>query len=207
MRISYNRNKDFKHFSDWVTVLTMSQLLEVAQYNHCMGEYSGGNRFLDGFLGCDAIVMDVGNDNSVYTPADVFMLVPAMCYIVYSRHHMLQKGKVPPRPRFHVYYPLGKIIRDSLEVWRIKNNLCTRCPAFDETVKDTTQLIFGVKQPSGLDLSQDSKYFVEEVLARPRSLREVFIPPDRLAQTPQNWYPHNRQKSAQNQINFDFDEV
>lgn len=156
MRVSYSLNESLDRFPLEMVVRELPEYLRIAQHHHCVGSFNNGKRNISSFLGADGIVMDVDNDGEdIYTPEQVHEVIPAQCFIVYSRHHMQQKEDKSPRPRFHVYYPLSKVIRSADEIGSLKRALCDVCPAFDTAAVDAARLIFGVSQPSGTAFDGD----------------------------------------------------
>ena len=152
MRISYSSQDSYDIFPQGLNVRSLTDLLHVARYNHCCGEFQGGKRTLADFLGCDCLVMDVDNDgDEVVPPEQLARLIPCHCYVVYSRHHMQPKNGTPPRPRYHVYYPLSKVMRSAEAVSMLKRALCGVCSAFDTAAVDAARLIFGVSSPAGIE--------------------------------------------------------
>ena len=169
MRISYSPLDSYDVFPRAMTVTNMTDLLSVAQYNHTCGEYNQGKRTIANFVGCDCIVMDVDNDGEDVVPSDqLAQLIPCHCYIVYSRHHMQSKNGTPPRPRYHVYYPLSRIMRSADEVSDLKRALCALCSAFDTAAVDASRLIFGVSSPAGNEFNAGLRC-VDEMLQPPAS--------------------------------------
>ena len=168
MRVSYSPLDSYDVFSRSISVTKLADLLDVARYNHVCGEFSNGKRTLDNFIGCDCVVMDVDNDGEdVVTPEQLHEIVPCPCFIVYSRHHMKQKNDSSPRPRYHVYYPLSRVMRSAVEVGDLKKMLCGVCSAFDPAAVDASRLIFGVSSPAGTFFDGGKR--VDEFLGKPVS--------------------------------------
>ena len=113
-------------------ITSVDDLREAAQYDHVFAEYRDNHRSIKDFISSDCL------------PFDAFPGVSF--YVVYSRHHMKQKGKYSPRPRFHIIFPINPVTDG--EVYRaLKESVIDYFPYFDTNAKDAARFFFGVKDP------------------------------------------------------------
>ena len=115
-------------------------------------EYRNHHRGNEFFIVSDCLPFDCDNDHSDKpeewkTPADVATAFPGVAfYAVYSRHHMTEKGKYSPRPRFHILFPIDEI-RDKEEYRQLKESVIAYFPYFDVGAKDSARFFYGVTDP------------------------------------------------------------
>ena len=137
------------------TILSLTELLAVARYDHVAGTFQNAHRSIDDFINADCIIMDCDNnkaDNTELhlTPQLLAERLPNVPFFtVYSRNHMKDKGTLSARPRFHVYFPLSKAYTQAAHVAAIKQALLQIVPEFDAGAKDAARFIFGVHDPHG----------------------------------------------------------
>lgn len=133
-------------------IRTLTDLQEAAQFDQVFAAYRGNHRSISDFLSSDCLPFDLDNDHSEKesewkTPKDVataFSGVPF--YVIYSRHHMQQKGKYGPRPRFHVLFPIEPVTNRD-EYRALKEAVLSYFPYFDTGAKDAARFFYGVKDP------------------------------------------------------------
>ncbi len=135
-----------------IVVETLDDLRNAVSYDQVFAEYKDGHRSIADFVSADCIPFDCDNDHGNLdtdwiTPKDVAESFPGVpFYVIYSRHHMKDKGKYSPRPRFHVIFPIDTIT-DSEEYRKLKEAVLRHFPFFDDGAKDAARFFFGVKKP------------------------------------------------------------
>lgn len=133
-------------------IATLDDLKEAAKFDQVFAEYTDAHRAITDFIRSDCLPFDCDNDHSDVesdwrTATDVEKAFPGVpFYLVYSRHHMKQKGKFGPRPRFHVIFPIDPITNG--DAYRqLKESVIAYFPYFDVGAKDAARFFFGVKAP------------------------------------------------------------
>ena len=98
-----------------VEVTGKDSLIEAVKHDYVCAEYQGNYRSNDNFIGSDCLPVDCDNDHSddpeewVY-PSDVATAFPGVAFAVhYSRNHMKAKGGKAARPKFHVFFAIGRV--------------------------------------------------------------------------------------------------
>ena len=133
-------------------ITSIDDMREVAQFDHVFAEYRDNHRSIKDFICSDCLPFDCDNDHSeeevnwitAEKVKDAFPGVPF--YVVYSRHHLKQKGKYGPRPRFHIIFPINPVTDG--DVYRaLKESVINYFPYFDTNAKDAARFFFGVKDP------------------------------------------------------------
>ena len=133
-------------------IRTVKDLKMAAMYDQVFAEYRNCHRSVSDFIRSDCLPFDCDNDHSEdetewKTPADVAEAFPdTPFYVIYSRHHMKEKGKYSPRPRFHVIFPIDPIT-DGTAYRALKESVIAYFPYFDTGAKDAARFFFGVKNP------------------------------------------------------------
>ena len=117
-------------------------------YDHVCAAFADNHRGKDNFIEADCSVMDCDNDHSE-NPDDWITLeslaaaLDGVCFaIATSKSNMKSKGKYSPRPRFHAYFPHGKIT-DPDQCRRLKENIHRQFPFFDKGALDAARFIYG----------------------------------------------------------------
>ena len=133
-------------------ISTLDDLKATVEFDQVFAEYRDNHRAITDFIRSDSLPFDCDNDHSDVesdwkTAADVENAFPGVpFYLVYSRHHMRQKGKFGPRPRFHVIFPIDPITNG--DAYRqLKESVIVYFPYFDTGAKDAARFFFGVKDP------------------------------------------------------------
>lgn len=94
--------------------------------------------------------MDCDNDHSDdsddwITPEKLSKMLTDVAFAVtYSRHHMLDKGSVSARPRFHVFFPTSPC-KNATTHKSIKARIYKELPFFDGNALDASRFLFGSK--------------------------------------------------------------
>ncbi len=133
-------------------VTNPEEMAEAARFDHVFAEYRNGHRSISDFLRSDCLPFDCDNDhsdaqNEWKTPEDVEKAFPGVpFYVVYSRHHMLQKGERSQRPRFHVIFPIDPVT-DGNVYRKMKEAVLSRFPFFDSGAGDAARFFYGVPSP------------------------------------------------------------
>lgn len=131
-----------------VTVRSADGLADAVTKDHVCGAFTDNYRSNKNFLTSDGIVMDCDNDHSD-NPVD--WVTPEMLQeeladyefaITPSRHNMMQKGDLSPRPRFHVYFHIKKCT-DAEEYAAMKVAIQKKFPFFDDNALDAARFLFG----------------------------------------------------------------
>ena len=123
-----------------------------AERDQVFATYRNCHRSITDFISSDCLPFDCDNDHSEVeaewkTPADVEAAFPEVpFYAIYSRHHMKQKGKYSPRPRFHIIFPIDEIT-DGDAYRKLKESAIAFFPYFDTGAKDAARFFFGVEHP------------------------------------------------------------
>lgn len=131
-------------------IATLDDLKSAVEFDQVFAEYRDNHRSITDFIRSDCLPFDCDNDHSEAesewkTAADVEEAFPDVpFYLIYSRHHMKQKGKFGPRPRFHVIFPIDPIT-DGDAYRQLKELVIAYFPYFDTRVKDAARFFFGVK--------------------------------------------------------------
>ena len=93
-------------------ITSEADLRKAVTFDHVCALYANNARSDANFQLSDVVPMDCDNDHSDnpdewITPEKLSeMLSDVEFAITYSRHHMLSKGSVSARPRFHVFFRL-----------------------------------------------------------------------------------------------------
>ena len=133
-------------------IASVKDLEVAAQYDQVFAEYRNHHRASADFIKSDCLPFDCDNDHSDVetdwkTAEDVEEAFPGVpFYVVYSRHHLKQKGARSPRPRFHVILPID-VISDVDAYKKMKESVISFFPYFDTNAKDSARFFFGVENP------------------------------------------------------------
>ena len=117
-------------------------------YDHVCAAFTRNRRGKDNFIEANCSVMDCDNDHSEnpddwITPESLSVFLEGACFaIAPSKSNMKSKGKYSPRPRFHAYFPHGKIT-DPDQCRRLKENIHRQFPFFDKGALDAARFIYG----------------------------------------------------------------
>lgn len=144
------KNTKYPHRSE---IRCKEDLAKVMSFDHVCAEYKDSYRRKDNFICADCCMFDVDNSESDnerdwITPEDVqkaFSDVPF--YVSYSRNHLKVKDGKKARPKFHIYFPVDKIINGD-EYGGLKQKVCKYFPKFDPNAKDCARFFYGVEFPN-----------------------------------------------------------
>lgn len=150
------------------TITNAEELRAAVAHDHVTATYQANTRSSSGFVGSDCVVMDIDNDHTNdptqwITPeglADEFPLLAY--YTATSRNHMIAKGMLSARPRFHVYFPIQPCACVE-EYVVLKKNLAAQYPFFDSNAVDAARFIYG--NPDAEVLVHEGTDLVDQLLA------------------------------------------
>ena len=131
-----------------VLVADKETMEAVAKKDHVTATYKNDYRGNDNFLESDCVALDCDNDHSDdpgdwISPFEIMLEFEDVPFIsVTSRSHMKQKGERSPRPRFHVYFPVGTIT-DVKKYAKLKKRIAAAYPYFDSNALDAARFLFG----------------------------------------------------------------
>ena len=107
------KNCYYPHVAD---MMNETELKTALAHDHVLAEYRHGRRSIENFISSNAVGLDVDNEHTDeaknwITAADIEDMFYNVDYVlVYSRHHMKEKGsgekRKSARPRFHIYFPV-----------------------------------------------------------------------------------------------------
>lgn len=117
-------------------------------HDYVCAEYKNSYRSGDNFLGADCLPVDCDNDHSEdpadwVLPADVATAFPEVCFAVhYSRYNMREKNGKPARPKFHILFPIKRMINAAAysDMKKLVNSIF---PYFDNKALDAARFFFG----------------------------------------------------------------
>lgn len=141
-------------------ISSLNDLKDVALYDHVSCAYKNNHRSKNDFISADAVMMDLDNGHSDdpdswKTIDDIVEAFPDVeFYYIESRNHMKakrnNKGEIKEaRPKYHIYFPCGRIIDDPEEYDRIKGQIGALFPYFDMKCKDIAHFFYAVPEPKG----------------------------------------------------------
>ena len=132
--------------------LSDEALKEAFSHDYVCAEYRGNYRNADNFIRSTCLAFDVDNDFSDdpaewLTPDDVRDAFPGVEMIVhFSRSHMKAKNGRPPRPKFHVFFPIEECT-GAEEYAAMKQRVYEYFPYFDAQALDAARFFFGTENP------------------------------------------------------------
>ena len=135
-----------------IEVTDKASFIQAVRYDYVCAEYRNSYRLNDNFIGSNCLGVDIDNDHSEnpddwIAPSDVAKVLPNVRFAAhFSRHHMKQKGKKSPRPRFHAFFCIDWV--DDFEVYKdLKELLRMVLPYIDKNAMDSARFFFGTKDP------------------------------------------------------------
>lgn len=140
------------YYPNSAVITTAADLEAAAVWDHVAAGYAGGYRANKNFVTSDCVVMDVDNDHTDnpdewVSPEDLPALIPGVTVATAtSRNHMLPKGALSARPRFHVYLPITPC-SNAEQYAGLKKQLAARFDFFDRQALDAGRFIFGRTNP------------------------------------------------------------
>ena len=150
-----------------VRITDDKSLLNTVQYDHVGAEFTNHTRSNSNFIKSDVIVMDIDNDktdnpNEWVTEENLKeIFIDYDFALVTSRNHMLSKGAMIARPKFHIYFPI-KETNDREAYVAMKEELTNRYQFFDDNAKDAARFFFG--NPNAKVIWNDSWMTIDEGL-------------------------------------------
>ena len=131
-----------------LSVTNGDELAAAVAMDHVCAEYENNYRSVANFIRSDCAVMDCDNDHSEdpaewITPESLASEFEEIQYaITFSRNHMKVKEGKSARPRFHVYFGIEPTA-DADKYTRLKRNIHTVYPFFDDNALDAGRFIYG----------------------------------------------------------------
>ena len=141
------KNTNYPHQK---VITSEADLKKAVAFDHVCVLYDNFSRSDTNFQLSDVVPMDCDNDHSDdtdewITPEKLSeMLTDVAFAVTYSRHHMLAKGSVSARPRFHVFFPTMPC-KDAAFHKSIKARIHKELPFFDGNALDASRFLFGSK--------------------------------------------------------------
>lgn len=135
-----------------VVIKTIDDLKRAVSSDYVCAEYKDNYRNNQNFISADCLPVDCDNDHSEdpaawITPKDVKDAFPGVMFAVhYSRSHNKEKRGKAPRPKFHVLFPIDRLL-DAKEYAALKRKINTIFPYFDEAALDSARFFFGTNNP------------------------------------------------------------
>ena len=145
-------------------ITSLDDLLKAVAFDHVGAEYKDNHRMNKFFIKSNCIMMDCDNTDTDkpekwLTPESLReCLNNVEYYIIFSRNHNKpkkenNKEKIitrSPRPKFHIYFPLGHEISSFNECREIKEHIIKIFPKLDQNAKDGARFFYGVENPQGI---------------------------------------------------------
>lgn len=146
------------------TIQSLDDLKKAVLFDHVSCVYKNNHRSKEDFVSSDCIMMDLDNTHSDdpdswKTIDDIAEAFPDVdFYYIQSRNHMKakknNKGEIKEaRPKYHIYFPVGRIIKDSKEYERLKGQIGALFPYFDTRCKDIAHFFYAVPSAEGGEIS------------------------------------------------------
>lgn len=138
-----------------VTVDNLTALEQAMCRDHVCAKYKGNERSVANFQYADCIPMDCDNNHSDNpddwkNPKDVQKTFPDVAFAVcFSRNHMKEKDGKAARPKFHCYFPIGRVSNVEQYV-AMKKQIRKKFPEFDANALDGGRFLFGVENPQAM---------------------------------------------------------
>lgn len=160
-------------YPNTVSITDDKSLLNTVQYDHVGAEFTNHTRSNSNFIKSDVIVMDIDNDktnnpNEWITEENIKeIFIDYDFALVTSRNHMLSKGAMIARPKFHIYFPI-KETKDREAYVAMKEELTNRYQFFDDNAKDAARFFFG--NPNAKVIWNDSWMTIDEDLLQLNSI-------------------------------------
>ena len=179
------KNTNYPHQK---VITSEADLKKAVAFDHVCALYDNFSRSDTNFQLSDVVPMDCDNDHSDdtdewITPEKLSeMLTDVAFAVTYSRHHMLAKGSVSARPRFHVFFPTTPC-KDATFHKAIKTRIYKELPFFDGNALDASRFLFGSK---GEVVWHEGSLTIEDWLTLMKSNRSI---PEGQQQHP---VPHGR---------------
>ena len=156
-------------------ITSEADLKKAVTSDHVCALYDNFSRSDANFQLSDVVPMDCDNDHSDnpdewITPEKLSEMLSDVEYaITYSRHHMLAKGSVTARPRFHVFFPTTPC-KDAAFHKNIKNRIYKELPFFDGNALDASRFLYGSK---GDVIWHEGSLTIEDWLTLMKSSRSI----------------------------------
>ena len=159
-------------------IKSSEQLRGVVASDHVCGQFKNNKRSKENFQSCDVVVMDCDNEGTDdpkgwvdLNEIDEIFGFDAAFVAVTSKSHMKPKGQKSARPRFHIYFPVGKI-NSADACAALKAKIAEEFPFFDKGALDSARFIYGVKDAEVY--WHDGKFNIDQICNEQFSSSPVF---------------------------------
>lgn len=131
-----------------ISIKDKDSFSQAIKMDHVTAKYKGYYRSKDNFEESDCIPFDCDNDHSEnpndwITPLDIALSIPGVAFAAsYSRSHNQPKGNKSARPRFHVLFPIQKVM-DEESYAAMKQQIATVFPYYDSNALDSARFLYG----------------------------------------------------------------
>lgn len=144
-------------YPNQLTITNAQELKQAVQHDHVCGLFKNSQRSIANFIKADCLVMDCDNDHSDdpaswIKPADIANYFDDVAFaITLSRNNMKAKDKKPPRPKFHVYFPISEIA-DAKTYAQLKQEIQDYFPYFDDnaSMRHALSSVYQALKPPGM---------------------------------------------------------
>lgn len=136
------------HYPEQKVIQDAETLKSAVAFDHVCAAFKDNYRSRGNFLLSDVIVMDCDNTHTEnpgewITGEKLISMLPGVAAVVVpSRNHMKPKDGKCARPRFHAYFPILPIARESAYT-ALKHVVYERFPFFDDAALDSARFIYG----------------------------------------------------------------
>ena len=132
------------------SVTDIASLKVAVKTDYVCAKYRNNYRNKHNFIESDCLPMDCDNDHSDDPkdwkhPSDIAEAFPSVAFAVhYSRHHMKEKEGKSARPRFHVFFPIDRVIDKDCYA-DLKKQVGDFFPYFDKKALDVSRFFYGTE--------------------------------------------------------------
>jgi hypothetical protein len=145
----FQNNKN-TYYPNEKVIQSIDGLRKAVKYDHIFSKTENGYRSREKCLGSNCLYADIDNEK---TENETEWITPERFitdfkgyefYLVSSRNHLIEKDGMKARPKFHIYFPIGKSINDVkvFETYLVK--LTRHYKYFDASIKDASRFFYGI---------------------------------------------------------------
>lgn len=151
-----------------IEVVDEKTLKEAVSKDYVTAKYKDNYRKNCNFISSNCLPMDIDNDHSEdessWITVDIFKkeFKDVSFAIQYSRNNMKEKNGKKARPKFHVLFPLKKLVITSEEYRHLRERINEIFPFFDSNTFDAARCLFGTKNPE-VEIIEGSKDVVDYI--------------------------------------------